>query len=225
MATGALESVAQYHANHANKIPGWVDEIMIGGESDLRDAVATARSKLLELEEKLVEYRSEKAILCLKGDPLVARVQAILEQRFELDVRHDDVSIEDLSLLDEDGAPFALVEVKGVNRNFQQTDINQVDSHRERHGLPASVAGVLIMNTFADAIDLTGKLVPPHPDSLQKTVRENVVLLRTLDLLFAVDLLDKQAISASAFRASLCSGGGWLRVLDGKLICSESLDG
>ena len=67
----------------------------------------------------------------------------------------DDKCIEDATLRDDQGSILAVFEIKGVKGNFKRDNVNQVDSHREGLGGAPNTPGILIMNTFMDAVPST----------------------------------------------------------------------
>jgi len=105
---------------------------------------------------------------------------------------------------------------KGVNKNFARKDINQVDSHRERLGLQADTPGILVMNTLMDAKSLAEKDQSPHPDIIKKAVTDNVLLIRTIDLLRFADGVEVGVFKKEDFLGILMSQSGWLKVAENK---------
>jgi hypothetical protein len=101
-----------------------------------------------------------------------------------------------------------------VNKNFSRQNINQVDSHRERLGLQLNTPGILVMNTHMDAESLAEKDEPPHPDIIKKAVTDNVLLVRTIDLLRFADGVDASIFKKEDLLAILMNQLGWLKVAD-----------
>ena len=110
-----------------------------------------------------------------------------------------------------------MTEIKGGNRNFGREDINQVDSHRERLGLPAQTPGILIMNTLMTATSLAEKDLPPHPDIIKKAVADNVLMVRTLDLLRYADGVESGTLKKKDLLNTLLHESGWMRVAEGQV--------
>lgn len=139
---------------------------------------------------------------------------SILREVFELQVKTEDKRIEDAAIVDENGNVLAVVEIKGESGSFKREHVNQVDSHRERLYLPAKTRGLLIMNTNMKASSLAEKDEAPHPDIIAKAVAENVLMMRTLDLLRYADLVEQGMRSRADFRNDIFTNAGWLRVED-----------
>ena len=142
-------------------------------------------------------------------------VISLLESIFGLRVQSEERCIEDARVLDSEGKIIAVMEIKGVKRNFSRDDVNQVDSHRERLALPPDAPGLLIMNTMMGVKSLDEKNEPPHPDIIKKAVQDKVLLVRTLDLLRYADLVDSGTISEDESRTTILKEAGWLKVEDG----------
>ena len=104
-----------------------------------------------------------------------------------------------------------MVEIKGVRGNFRRANVNQVDTHRERLDLNTETPGILIMNTFMEAKNLKEKDQRPHPDIVKKAARENVLILRTLDLIRLANLVEKGCVSKAEAENMFLKSAGWLR--------------
>ena len=86
-------------------------------------------------------------------------------------------------------------EIKGINGGLKREHINQVDSHRERLGLPTEIPGLLILNDFSDINGLQERKAKRfdqvhlgHADKL------NIRILRTTTLLEIVVALRRKGI-------------------------------
>jgi hypothetical protein len=90
------------------------------------------------------------------------------------------------AMIQEDGLPLYVVEVKGVSGGVKREYINQVDSHRERRSLTPEVPGWLIINDFmgteglekridktfdSHLMDHAKKFSPIQPKPMQETSR------------------------------------------------------
>jgi hypothetical protein len=147
---------------------------------------------------------------------LVDVVINIFEKFFGISLEKEEKFIEDAILKDDDGNIKGVFEIKGVNRNFARKDINQVDSHRERLDLNPDTTGILVMNTLVNAKSLTEKDQPPHPDIIKKAIADNVLLVRTIDLLRFADGVEAGILKKEDFLAMLISRSGWLKVADSR---------
>lgn len=94
-----------------------------------------------------------------------------------------DNNIEDTLISSSSKEPIFVVEIKGVRGGLRREHVNQVDSHRERLGIPAEVPGLLILNDFME-IDGLEKREVKEFHSLQITHARNlnVRILRTTTL-------------------------------------------
>ena len=178
--------------------------------SERRPPIFTDRSR--KLRGQIDGYISFKGALCYQSDPLVEVVRKMLDHFFGISLTIDDKCIEDATLLDDEGTIQAVFEIKGVKGNFTRANVNQVDSHRERLSLPSTVPGVLIMNTLMGADSLQEKDQAPHPDIIQKAVADHVLLIRTLDLLRYADGIEQGKLTKEAFRNTILTESGWLKV-------------
>ncbi len=211
----AARCVLAYRQRISTEMPGWVDDFRFQCENALRAEAEVHRLALSKLEAGIESYTARKVALCYKSDPLVKVIVSILREVFELQVKTEDKRIEDAAIVDENGNVLAVVEIKGESGSFKREHVNQVDSHRERLNLPAKTRGLLIMNTNMKASSLAEKDEAPHPDIIAKAVAENVLMMRTLDLLRYADLVEQGMRSRADFRNDIFTNAGWLRVEDG----------
>ena len=217
MAVDAVRGAREYRERRKKELPEWIAEYKFTKEAELAAKASALRGQLLEIDTQMDSYRHHKGVLCLRSDPLVETVAGILRHFLGIDLVTDDKCIEDAVLRDPDGNTLAVFEVKGVNASFSRDNVNQVDSHRERLGLPSTTPGILIMNTMMAATSLAGKEQAPHADIIKKAVDDNVLLFRTLDLLRCADAVERGVLGADKFRQILLTSAGWLTFRNEKI--------
>lgn len=215
-AAAAAKAIIAYRKRISKAKPQWISEFRFTQEDLLIKDAKELQQQLNQIETKIDSYGNYKGALCYRSDPLVDIVTNIFEKFFEISLVKEDEFVEDASLKDESGNRTAVFEIKGVNRNFSRQNVNQVDSHRERLGLQPNTPGILVMNTLMDAKSLTEKDQPPHPDIIKKAVADNVLLVRTIDLLRFADGVEAGILKKEDFLATLISQSGWLKVDDNK---------
>jgi hypothetical protein len=212
IAGAAVHAAITYRKRVSKEMPEWTAEFTFGKESLLRKQATDFHKQMTQIEGQIDGYISFKGALCYQSDPLVEVVRTMLDHFFGISLTIDDKCIEDATLQDAQGTTQAVVEIKGVKGNFTRANVNQVDSHRERLGLPSTVPGILIMNTLMGVDSLQEKDQPPHPDIIQKAVSDRVLLIRTLDLLRYADAIEQGSLTKEAFRNTLLAESGWLKV-------------
>jgi hypothetical protein len=222
MAAAAVRAVLAYRERISTAMPHWLDEFQLVRERALRSELSKCHQAIAALEAKLEPYSKWKSALCCKSDPLVEIVTNLLRDLFGLRISSEDKKIEDATILDDAGNTLAVIEIKGDTGTFKRQDVNQVDGHRERLKLPATTPGLLIMNTMMKATSLLEKDVAPHSDIIKKAVTDNVLLVRTLDLLGYADLVDQEKRPREDFLADILSNAGWLKVADGAVQIIQS---
>ena len=212
MALAAIKAVRAYRLRVSEQLPEWLAEYRFTRETDLLKAAVAMKTQLAATEASINGYLPWKGVLCFRSESLVQAVSRMCRESFDIEFIVDDKYVEDATLRDHKGSVLAVLEIKGVNGNFARHNINQVDSHRERLGLPATTGGILIMNTMINAKSLVEKDQLPHPDIIKKAVIDNVLLIRTLDLLRLADLCQLGRVAKSQVLEFLLTKKGWLRV-------------
>ena len=215
MASAATAAVIAYRRRVSRELPTWVGQFAFEHETKLVAEVADHRRELQNLDAKIDTYKKFKGALCLQSDPLVGGVEKIMNHFFGVHlVVDDEKKIEDATIRDSSGNIIAVVEIKGINSNFDRKLVNQIDGHRERLKLPTSIPGIAIVNTFRSADSLTGKDQSPNREIIGKAVQDNVLLIRTLDLLRFANLVEQGIKTKAEFQNILLKESGWLKVDD-----------
>ncbi len=122
---------------------------------------------------------------------------------------------EDLALEDSDSRPWCLLEVKGTNKGIKREFINQADNHRERAGKGSDFPSLLIVNPLiskARAIDDKNREVAR--EQVDHAAKNNILVLRTLDLLNLLRRYMNEDISSDEVRKLFSSNAGWLEVTE-----------
>jgi len=199
------------------EVPEWVDKFVFEEEASLSEEKSQAIARIEKINERLETYRKFKKALIQGNEHLVDTVSTILSDGFEFTVNSVDDFKEDLKILDDHGGPFVLCEVKGINRGVKREYVNQVDSHRERGGFPSSFPAVLIANThIKNARNLGEKDMDVPEEQVVHARKNNVLILRTLDLLRLLRLKIENRITKETVLELLSGPGGWLKVSDDK---------
>jgi len=179
------------------------------------------RQKELEAQLKNNKQREDafnsfKSILVATGENLVFSVAQVFSEGFGFSVDTKDELREDLKLLDDNKKPFCLCEIKGTNKGIGREFINQADSHRERAGLSGEFPSILIVNThIKNARTISEKDQEIAKEQIQHSKKMNILMLRTIDLLFLLNLYKRGSIEKDQLIALMTANSGWLR-------CNES---
>ena len=116
----------------------------------------------------------------------------------------------------DDDSPVALVESEGIQGPVQMASIERLARAREQHGLSDSFSAALLINNDM-AITNVGErsATTIAPEILENAVRQNVLVMRSIDLLFLLNHLEKSPNKKSRMLDLLTSGGGWLKASTG----------
>jgi hypothetical protein len=143
-------AITNYVSRNRIYLPEWAEKLEFQTEISLRAESETIDKRLLEIDRSLQSFRSYKAILTSSGDKLRELVIDVLRDYFRVSVTERDNNIEDTLINSDSKTPLFVVEIKGVRGGLKREHVNQVDSHRERLGLTADTAGLLILNDFME---------------------------------------------------------------------------
>ncbi len=195
-------------------VPEWVNEFRFNHEDSLVERRRKALQEAEATADDLAQLGRFKRLLVLDGENLVDAVKYVLVEGFGLRVDAYDEFREDLKILDQEGNPIILVEIKGTNRGVKREHVNQTDSHRERASLPPDFPAVLIMNThIKNSRTIEEKDQEIATEQVIRAANTNVLVLRTLDLLSLLRIYLAGNLPADGFLKLLITAAGWLRVV------------
>ena len=208
-----VKGIGSYLRKRSAEVPEWVDAFEFESEKALKAECATVLERLDILKKEIAGWRAHKALLVRSGDALRDTVAMTLKTFFFLKVGETDVGKEDLSILDQSGGTVVVLEVKGTKGGVKREHINQVDSHRERRQLSADVPGVLFINDFMEVADLQSRLSRPvAQEQIQHAKRMNTLIIRAVDLLHLMRILESVADRRAVWLDLCHKGGGVLRL-------------
>jgi hypothetical protein len=197
----------------AQDIPLWVnEEYIFPKEKILIEDLEKQRQILIRLESEAEQYKKIKGCLSFGNDLLVEKVAFVLEHFLSLKVEWNEEYREDLKIfLPKSSKLSAIAEIKGVNAGVSREHINQVDSHRERLRLSSDFPAILVINTKMNATNMKTKDLEIAAEQIKKAVSDNVLILRTLDLLNLIYLEEKGEITKDKIIEKLLKERGWLK--------------
>lgn len=195
--------------------PGWIAEFEFANEEKIYSERTALEARIAEIDQLKSQLSCYKSVLALSGDALVASVVRVFEGGFGISVDTRDELREDFKLLDNQGAPFCLCEVKGTNKSLKREHVNQADSHRERSGFVDNFPVLVIINTH---IKYARSVAEKDQEIAHEQIRHarnlNILILRTIDLLRMLRFCLNGQIRLDEFKSLVTSNSGWLRVTD-----------
>jgi hypothetical protein len=196
-------------------LPEWADEYRFPQEDVIRDRRQQLSNEASEIDLQLQGLKRLKRVLIAQGEPLVDAVMEVFEKTLPLKPKREEAFREDIALVDSAGKTVALAEIKGVSRGVAREHVNQADSHRERNGLAPEFPSLLIINVnMRGSSSVTDKDQAVANEQIQHATRNNVLVLRTLDLLNLASLHLENKLTADDVVRLLTTSSGWLKVTD-----------
>jgi hypothetical protein len=209
------DSVVSIWEHLKEDLPKWAEEYQFRDEAALLTTKRELSSQISQIEMQLKRFERLKRVLVLQSEPLVEAVMEVFDETLPLKTSRKEAFREDLMLLDGAGKTVALVEVKGVTRGVAREHVNQADNHRERNGMPPEFPSLLVINTnMKNSAAVTDKDQPVASEQVQHATRNNVLILRTLDLLNLASLHLNKTLSSEDVIDLLTTSRGWLKVGD-----------
>ena len=189
----------------------WLDDLQFSGERSRIEALRSLDSQREALEIELAKYRGYKRVLIQSGDELRTSVLRILQDYFSLKIDAVDEGREDGRILNSDGSTFCFVEVKTRKGAVHREDVAQVDFNRSRARADKRTPGLLVVNCDTALETVTDRqIAQPPKDQIAYARTLNVLVLRTIDLLFLMLYLEPLSGRGIFLQDQLRQGGGWL---------------
>ena len=193
-----------------------IESFQFHAEKELRTSRHKLESQLQKIDHSIARYNQKKDILFLRDTPLENRLPEWLATYMGIRTRRHEEYNEDFWILDETGTTdVAICEAKGLSKNVKREHITALVQHREHHDLADDFPSVLFVNTFADAETVEEKARQRVTKiECQKACRDHVLIVRTLDLVRLLDLLEQNNMDSHKIRELLLTERGWLNVAD-----------
>jgi hypothetical protein len=116
----------------------------------------------------------------------------------------------------DDDSPVALVESEGIQGAAQSASIDRLARARKQHGLRDLFPAALLINNDMAVTNVAERSATSiGADILEAAVQQNVLIMRTIDLLFLLNHLEKSPNKKARMLHLLTSGGGWLKASTG----------
>ena len=208
-------AINQYRRDRIIAVPDWVDEFHFKPEEPLYLEINDLLGKLNRLESELASLKDYKAILASSGIYLRNKLVALFESVFDLKVQCIDREERFLVVKDDD-SPVALVESEGIQGGVQAASIERLARARRQHGLRDLFPAALLINNDMAVTNVGERSATSiGSDVLQAAVQQNVLIMRTIDLLFLLNHLEKSPNKKGRMLHLLTSGSGWLKASTG----------
>ena len=208
--TTLVSAIFTYLSKVAIEEPDWVKDFVFHSERPLLERKLELEREISALDSKLSHFQSLRSLLWQRDYALQRSVPNLFQQ-LGIETRQDEVYEEDFWLTagTEDKA---IAEVKSGNGNVTRQDIGQLDSHRKARQKGDDFPALLVKNTFAKVQNIKDKDKRVEPNVCQRAIDDNVLIMRTLDLVRLYDLVSQGQLQQSELTHVVLTESGWLRV-------------
>jgi hypothetical protein len=215
MATNVLAlltpAIHQYRRDRIIAVPDWVDDFHFKSEEPLYLEINDLLGKVNRLESELASWKDYKAILASSGIYLRNKLVALFESVFGLRVQCIDREERFLIVKDND-SPIALMQSDASQGALELNSIEALAHSRQQHGFSNSFPAVLLINSHMAITNIGERSAATvGQEILQTAASQNILVIRTIDLLFLLNHLEKSSNKKNRLLALLTSGGGWLK--------------
>jgi hypothetical protein len=197
----------------ARQPPQWIEsEIKLPGEKEVEGKITDLNSQLSRFMEEEEEFSKTKSILHLEGIRLENLVRNLFRS-MGYSVEQSSKFSEDFMIVDPQKKPIVLCEVKSSSKNVKEKHLVDVERHKLENDLTLDFPSVLIVNSFVGASSLREKNCAVPPKIVGQVKNGHVVIVRTLDLLWAFAGLKQGTLTKDGL-LGLFRQSGWLRVYE-----------
>ncbi len=203
--------VIDYRQKHRIFLPEWLGTFQFEEESELRNEVKQLLSRKEILEQRLKTLHEYKGMLTTSGNALRDIIVSALDGFFKLKMNVREEFIEDFTILDNEGEPCVLCEVKGTKGGLKREHLNQLDSHRERRNLSADLPAVLFINNEMERQGFEDRLgTSLAEEQVKHAIKLRILVFRTIDFLYYMHQSEKTADRGDALIKIMKTEMGWL---------------
>lgn len=211
------DAIAKYKMKRPTSLPQWAKKFEFSSEKSLQERLESIAKEQDKIIKEIEEWDSYKGLLVLQSDALTSCVENVLKKYFGLNVEHLEKYVEDLKILDENGQISHFIEATGTTKGITREKVAQAGSFSERNELPDSRPTALIYNNQLSIEDIAERSeTTVSEDQIELAERLNVLIIRTIDLLFFMKHLAGKSVTErkEEILKLLASGGGWLHASD-----------
>jgi hypothetical protein len=205
------KSLETHRKNIEIEPPTWTDEIKLKREKDFESQISEFEKQIAPKKELLEKQYYLKAILWLKHNELRDRCMAALNE-MSIPTWKDDKGIEDIRILNKAGTEICICEVKGKDADIAKNDLLKFEANRDAAGKAESFPSLLIANTHNKSDTLEEKDKPIPSNVIEHAVRNNILIIRTLDLFKLLDIYQEEKIKSEEIVEKHTHLDGWMRV-------------
>jgi hypothetical protein len=190
----------------------WINDFKLDKEKQLESEIVEIENQITPKRISLERLRYLKSTLWLKHDELRDVCMQVFSDMALKTLKHD-VGQEDFWILDDANSRVCICEIKGKDKHLEMGDLIKFEANRDAAGKDENFPSLLIANTYNRACSLSEKDQNIDSNVIQKAVRNNILIMRTLDLLKMFNRYQNNEISTEKLLNILTSpSGGWLRV-------------
>lgn len=183
---GYIENVSDY-PDWLHKYLFYNDKAIYLENESFASQIKTLQANINENNLKLQSNFHFKSILFETGDKLVKVVFEILEEMLDIDLSNFKDELKEDFLFKNNGITY-IGEIKGINAGIGNANISQVDDHKSQYedelqakGELETIKKILVINDqrktpINDRVEI-------HPNQIAKAKKDEVLIIRTLDLL------------------------------------------
>lgn len=188
------------------------DDFIFSKERDLVGVKIDLEQQLDRLTTDITKYQPRKNILFLRDDPLANTLPNWIMENLGIATKREEQYLEDFWLTKDDEG-IVICEAKGLSKNVKREHVTQLIGNRQRRDLPDNFPAILVVNTFSTAETVFEKDKQQIPsDVVRWAVRNNILIVRTLDLIRLADLIELEELTQEQVLERLLKSLGWLTV-------------
>jgi hypothetical protein len=204
-------AIRQYRRYRISEVPHWVDDFHFQSEEALYLEINGLLERVNRLESELASWKDYKGILACSGASLRSKIVALLESVFEFKIQIADGS-EAFVILKDGESPGVLVETDSARTGIEKACIDRVARSRAHYGLADSFPAALVINSDMLLTNVAARSATTISEEIiRHAANYNVLIVRTIDLLFLLGHLESSSNKKSRLLRLLVSGGGWLK--------------
>ena len=214
------EAIVTYLQRTKIEAPKWVGEFVFTDEEPLRREFQVVQKRVKDLNKELSRFDEFKKILYLHDYELEKQVPIFLDSIGIL-TRRQERFIEDFWIL-ENNREVAICECKGLKKNLTRGRLAQLEHHRGEYSLRDDFPAVMFVNIFLGATSLKQKQRQIERKEITKAVNDHLLIIRTIDLVFAYDQISRGLLTAKRLLTLLKTEVGWLEVTRDRYLVHKS---
>ncbi len=210
--TTLIKSTITYLTRSSIELPPWAETPLFTKEKDLHTETSTLQSRIEELQTSLQPYEIAKVLAFKSEYDFEEAVPQFFTGHLGISTTRDEAFKEDFWILNQKSEKIVIAETKTYVGGLKRGGIYSLYNHRQDRDLDTAFPALLVVNAHLKAGSWKEKTRPIDGEDCKCAAKENILVMRTEDLLFFWNSIVEKRHNKNDLLAMILKQKGWAEV-------------